>query len=114
MPFDQTITRTPMIDLMDRVISKIDAPEKWCKDKEVDWEGRHCIIGAFRVVSQVGEGSRSRLLKRQVKAKILELYQIKRCSVPMFNDRRATTHADVMRVLHAVRDDLVAQALVDV
>lgn len=102
MPFDGAGCQvSEALDKMDRVITLLATPDRWCKGTEETPDGRHCIIGALRVYEA------QRLLQPVILQAIAEVTGSHR-TVQEFNDKLSTSHGLMLTVLHRARDGIAA------
>ena len=101
MPFDgresEHQTRQYLLARLDegmvRVRALLDREDRWCKGALHTSEGRHCLIGAM-------EATRAeRLLRPAILRAISEHTGRYYLRIECFNDKKSTTHADVIAVL---------------
>jgi hypothetical protein len=103
MPFDGSdFAGLGALDKIDRVIERLSREEAWCKGKLRTDDGRRCIVGAMQDVQAVLE------LTRPVMLAIQQVARGRYSGIEAFNDHRATTHAQVMEVLHQARANVLA------
>lgn len=103
MPFDSLTFVSPDLAKIDAAIALIDAPEKWCKKALETGDGRRrCIMGALYSAEATSLAPR---VRAAIKAETGVDWGRR---IEKFNDRRNTTHADVMRVMRRARADLIA------
>jgi hypothetical protein len=79
--------------------------QQWCKGRLRDSDGRHCLLGALRVVEA------QQILEpiilwaaRQIGGKYYS-------RIEFFNDDPRTSHADVLRVLRLARENIIAEMI---
>jgi hypothetical protein len=102
MPFDSRTSLSPDLARLDAAIALIDTPEKWRKKALETADGGRCIMGALYSAEATSLAPR---IRAAIKAETGVDYGRR---VEKFNDRRCTTHADVMRVMRRARADLIA------
>jgi len=104
MPFDGKGMEVQLdsLDKIDRVISLLDRPDKWCKGVLKSSDGRFCILGA------VLEARADRVLKAPLLKAAEQVTGRTYPRIEAFNDHRATTHAVVLQVLYQARQNLLA------
>ncbi|HZB91024.1 MAG TPA: hypothetical protein VE397_06260 [Stellaceae bacterium] len=101
MPFDGIDRgRVDVLDKMDRVISLLANEQRWCKRYIRTADGRRCILGAL-----ADAGAQS--LKGPVLLAVCEVTGRDYQRIEAFNDDPLTTHAQVMRVLHRTRENII-------
>jgi hypothetical protein len=99
MPFDGTEFARCEVALgkLERVISLLDAEEKWCQHELKTSDGRHCILGALIAVKA------RRRLYGLIVVSARDATGIAFTSVEQFNDHPMTDHKVVVAVLNASR-----------
>jgi hypothetical protein len=104
MPFDGKGMEVQLdtLDKIDRVITLLDRPEKWCKGVLKSSDGRFCILGA------VLEARADRVLKAPLLRAAEQVTGRTYPRIEAFNDHRATTHTVVVQVLHRARQNILA------
>ena len=104
MPFDgrQFSARIDVLEKIDRVIEQLPSEERWCKGALYTVDGRRCILGAMQAVSG------AMVLKQPILQAIQEVTGRHFTAIETFNDRRTTTHAQVLAVLQRARQDILA------
>jgi hypothetical protein len=115
MPFDgRNLDADFEINLgrIDAVIAKLDDPTKWCKGALYIVDRSHraadrkiCLLGALQEVPGAV------VLKKQILEAARQITGHRFFEITSFNDRRATSHADVMAVLRRTRESLATGAL---
>lgn len=108
MPFDNPTERVELpaeyameIALLDQIALVIPTKRQWCKGKEVDNAGRHCIIGAVNVVfDDLTLTTENYRACRRVE---LRLNALCGGNIPRFNDHLFTRHRHVMKLIRAAR-----------
>lgn len=103
MPFDgrEYSSRVDALEKIDRVIEQIPSEERWCKGALYTVDGRRCILGAMQAVNG------AMTLKQPILQAIQEVTGRHYSAIETFNDRRATTHAQVVAVLQRARQDIL-------
>ena len=100
MPFDGSeYPISKALEKMDRVITLLSKPDRWCKGTERTADGRHCIVGALRAYEA------QRLLQPAIMQAIAEVTG-RHSAVQEFNDRLSTSHDLIVEVLHRARDNI--------
>ena len=104
MPFDgrDYSQRIDALEKIDRVIDQIPDAARWCQGALYTIDGRRCILGAMQAVP----GAMS--LKQPILQAIQEVTGRRFTAIETFNDRRTTTHSQVVTVLHRARHDILA------
>lgn len=99
MPFDGRSFEGQLgaIDKMDQVIDLLSREERWCKGRLRTDDGRRCIVGAIQDAQAAIE------LTRPIMLAIQQVAGSRYSGIEAFNDHRATSHAQVMEVLHQAR-----------
>jgi hypothetical protein len=107
MPFDgrDYSTRIDALEKIDRVIEQLPSEDRWCKGALYTVDGRRCILGAMQAVNG------AMVLKQPILQAIQEVTGRRYTAIETFNDRRTTTHAQVVAVLHRARQDILADFL---
>lgn len=102
MPFDgrEFSTRIEALEKVDRVIEQLPTEDRWCKGALYTVDGRRCILGAMQAVNG------AMVLKAPILQAIQEVTGRRYTAIETFNDRRTTTHAQVVAVLHRARKDI--------
>ncbi|HEY3919701.1 MAG TPA: hypothetical protein VGL83_18065 [Stellaceae bacterium] len=103
MPFDgrEYSLRVDALEKIDRVIDQLPSEERWCKGALYTVDGRRCILGAMQAVNG------AMTLKQPILQAIQEVTGRRYTAIETFNDRRTTTHAQVMMVLRRARQDIL-------
>jgi hypothetical protein len=103
MPFDgrDYSTRIDDLEKIDRVIEQLPTEDRWCKGALYTVDGRRCILGAMQAVNG------AMTLKQPILQAIQEVTGRRFTAIETFNDRRTTTHAQVMAVLQRARQDIL-------
>jgi hypothetical protein len=103
MPFDgrDYSTRIEALEKIDRVIDQLPTEDRWCKGALYTVDGRRCILGAMQTVNG------AMTLKQPILQAIEEVTGRRYTAIETFNDRRTTTHAQVMAVLRRARQDIL-------
>jgi hypothetical protein len=103
MPFDgrDYSTRIDALEKIDRVIEQLPSEDRWCKGALYTVDGRRCILGAMQAVNG------AMVLKQPILQAIQEVTGRRYTAIETFNDRRTTTHAQVVAVLHRARQDIL-------
>jgi len=103
MPFDGNDFRVRIdaLETLDRVIDLLRDENRWCKGALNTVDGRRCVLGAMQAVSG------AMILKEPILQAIHEVTGKRERTIENFNDRRATTHAKVISVLHRARADIL-------
>ncbi len=76
-----------------RVRALLDREDRWCKGALHTSDGRHCLIGAMEATQA------ERLLRPAILCAIGEHTGRYYLRIECFNDKKSTTHADVIAVL---------------
>jgi hypothetical protein len=84
---------------MDAVIDLLATEDRWCKGALKNLMGQRCLMGAMQEAHAL-------ILKPYVLSAIRDVTGKNYHTVESFNDRRTTTHALVLDVLHHARRDL--------
>jgi len=124
MPLDGA--RKPILDLIDKVRSLIDTPDKWIKEYLMDISGRpaYCLKGAINLAETDNVSKCNRITPE---GRLLEVYLDKEAFdlgfispykfsfgnnfVYMNNDPK-TTHKDIMDLLNRVESKVLAESFV--
>jgi hypothetical protein len=108
MPFDGTelglYENHPLAKLgaVERLLA---AEQQWCKGKMRDSSGRHCLVGAIQAVE-------ARQVLEPIVLRAARVVGGKRYwRIEFFNDDPRTTHADVLRVLRLVRENITTRMI---
>lgn len=103
MPFDgrEYSARIDALEKIDRVIEQLPSEERWCKGALYTVDGRRCILGAMQAVNG------AMTLKQPILQAIQEVTGRRYTAIETFNDRRTTTHAQVVAVLRRARQDII-------
>lgn len=103
MPFDgrEFSARIDAMEKIDRVIEQLPSEDRWCKGALYTVDGRRCILGAMQAVSG------AMVLKQPILQAIQEVTGRRFTAIETFNDRRTTTHAQVLAVLQRARQDIL-------
>jgi hypothetical protein len=103
MPFDgrDYSARIDALEKVDRVIEQLLTEDRWCKGALYTVDGRRCILGAMQAVNG------AMTLKQPILQAIEEVTGRRFTAIETFNDRRTTTHAQVMAVLRRARRDII-------
>lgn len=103
MPFDgrDYSARIDALEKIDRVIEQLPTEDRWCKGALYTVDGRRCILGAMQAVNG------AMTLKQPILQAIQEVTGRRYTAIETFNDRRTTTHAQVIAVLHRARRDII-------
>lgn len=103
MPFDgrEYSTRIDALEKIDRVIEQLPSEARWCKGALYTVDGRRCILGAMQAVNG------AMTLKQPILQAIHEVTGRRYTAIETFNDRRTTTHAQVIAVLERARQDIL-------
>jgi hypothetical protein len=103
MPFDgrEYSTRIDALEKIDRVIEQLRSEDRWCKGALYTIDGRRCILGAMQAVNG------AMTLKQPILQAIQEVTGRRYTAIETFNDRRVTTHAQVVEVLQRARLDIL-------
>jgi hypothetical protein len=103
MPFDgrDYSTRIDALEKIDRVIDQLPSEDRWCKGALYTVDGRRCILGAMQAVNG------AMVLKQPILQAIKEVTGRRYTAIETFNDRRTTTHAQVMAVLRRARQNIL-------
>jgi hypothetical protein len=103
MPFDgrDYSQRIDALEKIDRVIEQLPDAEHWCQGALYTIDGRRCILGAMQAVPG------AMTLKQPVLQAIQEVTGRRYTAIETFNDRRTTTHAQVITVLRRARKDII-------
>lgn len=103
MPFDgrEYSLRVDALEKIDRVIEQLPSEDRWCKGALYTVDGRRCILGAMQAVNG------AMTLKQPILQAIQEVTGRRYTAIETFNDRRTTTHAQVVAVLQRARQDIV-------
>lgn len=103
MPFDghEFSPRIDALEKIDRVIEQLLTEDRWCKGALYTVDGRRCILGAMQAV----EGAM--ILKHPILQAIQEVTGRRYKAIEVFNDRRTTTHAQVLAVLRRARENIL-------
>jgi hypothetical protein len=111
MPYDG-FKYTPddeAVRLLDRVVTIIPTPDRWCQGKLNDDAGRHCLMGAV-MVADAGSVHLEWTSTNVARATIFKTLTALAGENPaIFNNRPETTHADVLRLIADARAALVAE-----
>ena len=105
MPFDGLETPFSYLPKLDQVIDLIEAPNQWIKHTYRSPWGGYCLKEALNMVG-VAEVFEPVILKTAGRRADREF-----CCIESFNDAPQTTHAEVMAVLHTVRENIVTGQL---
>jgi hypothetical protein len=76
--------------------------QRWCKGRLRDQNGRYCLAGAIQAVDA------RQILEPIILRAAREVGGKRYWRIESFNDNRHTTHADVLRVLHRARENIIA------
>jgi hypothetical protein len=103
MPFDgrDYSTRIDALEKIDRVIDQLPSEDRWCKGALYTVDGRRCILGAMQAVNG------AMVLKQPILQAIQEVTGRRYTAIETFNDRRTTTHAQVVAVLRRARQNIL-------
>ncbi|HWB50052.1 MAG TPA: hypothetical protein VG651_13150 [Stellaceae bacterium] len=101
MPFDGLETPFNYLPKLDQVIDLIEAPNQWIKHTYRSPWGGYCLKEALNMVG-IAQVMEPAILKAAS-----ERHEREFCCIESFNDCPQTTHADVLAVLQAVREDIV-------
>jgi len=103
MPFDgrDYSHRIDALEKIDRVIEQLPREDRWCQGALYTIDGRRCILGAMQAVNG------AMVLKQPILHAIHEVTGRRYTAIETFNDRRSTTHAQVMAVLQRARYDII-------
>lgn len=103
MPFDgrEYSLRVDALEKIDRVIEQLPSEDRWCKGALYTVDGRRCILGAMQAVNG------AMTLKQPILQAIQEVTGRRYTAIETFNDRRTTTHAQVVAVLQRARQDIL-------
>ena len=103
MPFDgnELRVRIDALATLDRVIDLLRDENRWCKGALNTVDGRRCILGAMQALSG------AMILREPILHAIHDVTGKRERTIENFNDRRATTHAKVISVLHRARADIL-------
>lgn len=103
MPFDgrEFSTRIEALEKIDRVIEQLPSEDRWCKGALYTVDGRRCILGAMQAVNG------AMILKAPILQAIQEVTGRRYTAIETFNDRRTTTHTQVIAVLQRARQDIL-------
>lgn len=103
MPFDgrEFAPRIDAMEKIDRVIEQLPTEDRWCKGALYTVDGRRCILGAMQAVNG------AMTLKQPILQAIHEVTGRRYTAIETFNDRRTTTHAQVVAVLKRARQDII-------
>ena len=103
MPFDgrEYSLRIDALEKIDRVIEQLPTEDRWCKGALYTVDGRRCILGAMQAVNG------AMTLKQPILQAIQEVTGRRYTAIETFNDRRTTTHAQVVAVLRRARQDIL-------
>lgn len=103
MPFDgrDYSTRIDALEKIDRVIEQLPSEDRWCKGALYTVDGRRCILGAMQAVNG------AMILKQPILQAIQEVTGRHYTAIETFNDRRTTTHGQVMAVLQRARQNIL-------
>lgn len=100
MPFDGlTYRRNELLAKMDAVIDLLGTEDRWCKGALKNLMGQRCLMGAMQEAHAL-------ILKPYVLAAIRDVTGKNYHTIESFNDRRTTSHALVLEVLHSARQDV--------
>jgi hypothetical protein len=102
MPFDGVAAPFSYLAKFDQVIDLVETPTHWIKHSYNTPWGGYCLKEVLNVVG-VAETFEPIILKAAE-----EVMEREFCCVESFNDHPLTTHADVIAVLHRVRDNMLA------
>lgn len=102
MPFDgrEYSLRIDALEKIDRVIEQLPSEDRWCKGALYTVDGRRCILGAMQAVNG------AMTLKQPILQAIQEVTGRRYTAIETFNDRRTTTHTQVVAVLQRARQDI--------
>jgi hypothetical protein len=101
MPFDGLETPFSYLPKLDQVIDLIEAPNQWIKHTYRSPWGGYCLKEALNMVGM------AEVLEPAILKAASERADREFCCIESFNDAPQTTHAEVMAVLQAVREDIV-------
>ena len=102
MPFDGVESPLGYVEKFDQVIDLIEAPNQWIKHTYRSPWGGYCLKEALNMVG-VADVFEPLILRTAE-----DVTERTHCCIESFNDAPQTTHADVITVLHRVRDDLIS------
>ncbi|HLI23010.1 MAG TPA: hypothetical protein VKV32_17940 [Stellaceae bacterium] len=83
------------------MIEQLPTEDRWCKGALYTVDGRRCILGAMQAVNG------AMVLKQPILQAIQEVTGRRYTAIETFNDRRTTTHAQVIAVLQRARRDIL-------
>jgi len=102
MPFDGAGSAAyPTLEKIDQILDLLGSPAKWCKGSERNRAGQYCIRGAAIAVGGL------ELVEPAILGAIHQIAGRHFRRLEEFNDFPKTTHAQVLKVLHRARDNLV-------
>ncbi|HUZ75903.1 MAG TPA: hypothetical protein VMU87_23185 [Stellaceae bacterium] len=97
MPFDGTsYRRNEALAKIDAVMDLLSTEDRWCKGALKNLTGQRCLMGAMQEASAL-------VLKPYILQGACDATGKTFHTVESFNDRRSTTHALVIDVLHRAR-----------
>ena len=97
MPFDGTsYRRNDALGKIDAVIELLRTEDRWCKGALKNLMGQRCLMGAMQEASAL-------ILKPYILTSVREVTGKNFHTIESFNDRRSTTHAQVLEVLYHAR-----------
>lgn len=99
MPFDGSgWHENEVLQKIDQLRELLAGESRWCKGSFALPDGRRCLVGAMRALDAQA------MLEPIVLDAIRDVTGRRCWRIESFNDRRSTTHAQVMRVLDCARE----------
>ncbi len=109
MPFDGTGAFSDLrVQKLDRVLTLLSSPSRWCKGAERNRAGQYCIRGALIAVGAW------ELLHPAIAEAIPQVVGRTFHRIEEFNDHPKTRHSDVVAVLRRARENLAAGSIDDI
>ena len=100
MPFDGTLyRRSDSLAKIDAVMDLLGTEDRWCKGALKNLTGQRCLMGAMQEAGAL-------VLKPYVLEAAREVTGKSFHTIESFNDRRSTSHALVIDVLHRARHNI--------